>query len=92
MSLVDRQKTCAVCGRPFEKDDSLNIEPLVDKNIRYITVHLGESTFPSRQSKEESSNGQRSEGILNQQQSEYSEENPCDQCTEERSSDAANHD
>ena len=45
MSLARRQDTCAFCGKHFEKNDRVNIEPLIDPIIRYVAVHWNESTF-----------------------------------------------
>lgn len=52
MSAAHRQKTCAVCGRPFLEEDRVNIEPLIDDVVRYVAVHWGESTHPVRLSLE----------------------------------------
>lgn len=48
MSAAHRQVTCAVCGRPFDESDKINVEPLIDGPVRYVAVHWDESTHPVR--------------------------------------------
>lgn len=45
MSIITHQSTCVGCGRPIKENDNINIEPLVDDNIRYVAVHWDCHTF-----------------------------------------------
>ncbi|SDX61463.1 hypothetical protein SAMN05421504_103261 [Amycolatopsis xylanica] len=45
MSVVKRQRTCAVCGAPFADGEQAELEPLIDGVIRYLAVHPGHSTW-----------------------------------------------
>jgi hypothetical protein len=48
VSAAHRQVTCACCGRPFTEEDKINVEPLIDGAVRYVAVHWGETTHPTR--------------------------------------------
>lgn len=48
MSLANRQKTCAACGRELLPGEQVTVEPLIDPSIRYIVIHWNESTFSYR--------------------------------------------
>lgn len=48
MSAVKRQRTCAVCGRPFTLGEPTDLEPLLDGVVRYVAVHAGHTTHPAR--------------------------------------------
>lgn len=53
MSIKSRQKTCAGCGRPIADGENVNVEPLVDNNIRYVVTHWGCNTFVYHHHREE---------------------------------------
>lgn len=48
MSAAHRQLTCAACGGVIREEDRVDVEPLIDGQIRYVAVHWGHHTFPLR--------------------------------------------
>ncbi|KZB84145.1 hypothetical protein [Amycolatopsis regifaucium] len=52
MSAVERQRTCAACGGPFEAGERTGLETVVAGGILYVAVHSHHSTYPPRRESE----------------------------------------
>ncbi|HET6289068.1 hypothetical protein P3102_09025 [Amycolatopsis sp. QT-25] len=52
MSAAERQRTCAVCGGPFESGERTDLEAVMDGGVLYVAVHPCHSTYPPRRETE----------------------------------------